>query len=519
MLPEKKFPTDQPLGPEQLTAVWTAVSGDLRAVLGDATFDLWFGQSRLVCVDENKATVSSPGSMYAIWIEENFRDQLKIHLDKYLLDLKGFSVRCDDQEPELEETEDAAAEAEVTPEIEVEQKAIDDASKPRKRKRRKRQLTEEEIIDKGIKAGFNETHTFENFVVGPNSKLAHAAANAVVDTPGTLYQPLFFHSISGLGKTHLLHAIGWDFLKRRPHAKVRYVTAEEFANEYIDAIRNSKDIAFRKKYRDVELLLIDDIQFLGGKSGFQTEFFHTFNSIMDQRNQIVVASDCLATELSHLEERLISRLQWGMTVEIKAPDAETGEAILRKKRDDWDLGVNDQVISGIVRRVSKNVRQLEGALIRTAMVSSLNEGCIEEEELDDILADMMGSTEKIIDMGTIKESVGEYFGVEVKEMESKRRMAKVTEARQVAMFLCRELTTHSLKEIAISFGKDHASVVYAVKNTKAKCIKSETLKNSVELLKRRISRGETGSGPDKTTKPKSSKSTRSGEYDKPSFFG
>lgn len=486
MLPNNKFPSDQPLGPGQLRSVWDLVSGDLKTTLGEATFDLWFSQSGLIKVDENHAVISSPGSMYAIWIEENFREVLKLHLSKYLIDLKGFSLDCSQSEDEPAGTESAFPEFENRDQ----QPIASFAKKSKNRKAPKRPLTPEEILEKGKASGLNEAYTFETFVVGLNSQLAAAAAHAAVESPGTKYQPLFFHSQSGMGKTHLMHAIGWDFLKKRPHARVVYVGAEKFANEYIDAIRNSGEVAFRKKFRDVDLLLIDDVQFLGGKAGFQREFFHTFNSIADQRNQIVVASDCLASEISHLEERLVSRLQWGMTVEVEAPDQATSQAILRKKRDDLKLEISDEIIAEIVTRVSRNVRQLEGALIRTGMVSSLNGGSITREQLDDLLSDMVGSARaKQLGIEDIKTMVGDYLSVQVSEMEGKRRTNKITEARQISMYLCRELTTHSLKEIARSFAKDHASVVYAVKAIKEKSEKSESLKNTVELLRRRLSRG------------------------------
>ncbi len=516
MSPRSPFPSDVALGKEQLAAAWTWVSEDLKEALGESTFDLWFGHSRLIKVEDFHAVLSSPGAMYAIWIEENFREILKLNLQKYLTDLKGFSFDLNAAEEEADSSpgpvmlplsDNAARDGEV-----AEPEAL---GRPKKRKRAKRPLTEDELIEKGKAAGLNETLTFETFVEGGNSRLAYAASHSVVDSPGTTYQPLFFHAKSGLGKTHLLHAIGWSFLRRRPHSKIVYVSSESYANEYIEAIRNSKEVEFRKKYRNVDLLLLDDVQFLGGKSGFQREFFHTFNSIMDQRNQIVIASDCLATEITQLEERLVSRLQWGMTVQIHAPDDETSQAILRQKRDDWSLKVNDEVIGKIVGRVSNNVRQLEGALIRAAMVTSLNNGSIDDMELDELLADMVApEASKQLRLDDIKDVVADHYGVEVKDLESKRRMAKVSQARQVAMYLCRELTSSSLKEIAMSFAKDHASVVYAVKNTKKKCEDSESMKNTVESLRRRITRGGRGS---QSSVSQSAKSFR--EEDRPDQSG
>jgi chromosomal replication initiator protein len=490
MLPNHQFSTDLPLGPGQLTSAWSLVAEDLKAALGEPTFELWFSQSTLLKVEENHAVISSPGSMYAIWVEENFREVLKVHLGKYLLGLKGFSLDYSQSD------EPAAPTGPLFPEFE--NREADNAAPTRKSKKNrapKRPLTAEEILEKGREeCRLNESCTFATFVVGANSELAAAAAHAAVETPGTKYQPLFFHSQSGLGKTHLLHAIGWEFLQRRPHARVLYVGAEKFGNDYIDAIRNSKEVAFRNKYRELDLLLIDDVQFLSGKSGFQKEFFHTFNSIIDQKNQIVIASDCLASEIAQLEERLVSRMQWGMTVAVESPDEVTSQAILRKKRDDMKFAVSDETIAQIVKRVSRNVRQLEGALIRTAMVASLNKTEISEGQLDDLLADMAGDHGKSIDLEEIKHAVADYFNVRVPELEGKRRTGKVTEARQVAMYLSREFTTCSLKEVARSFAKDHATVVYAVKTTKEKCEKSETLQNTIDLLRRRISRGNPGRG-------------------------
>ena len=487
---ETVFPTDQPLRSAELNTVWDAVSVDLKSALGEATFELWFSQSRLVRVEGHRAVISAPGSMYAIWIEENFRDVLKFSLSKYLEKLDGFSFDFSQAE------EKPVSQESFFPELDEKQGESDQpdpvASAPKKgkRKKKRRPLTEEEFLEKGRKAGLTEVHSFENFVVGENSELAVAAAHAVVEKPGSTYQPLFLHSGSGMGKTHLLHAIGWEFLRQRPHSKVLYVGAEKFANEYIDGIRNHSESAFRKKFREVDLLLIDDVQFLGGKSGMQREFFHTFNTLINNRNQIVLASDCLASEIPQLEERILSRMQWGLTVEIDPPSEMTSEAILRRKRDDWQVKVSDSAISQIVQCVSSNVRQLEGALIRTALVASMGEEELGHEKIDDLLADMVDMERaKPVGMEDVKLTVADFFNVDVTDLEGKRRTSEITKARQVAMYLCRELTDHSLKEVGASFAKDHASVVYASKTVKTKCEESESLRGSVELLRRRMTRG------------------------------
>ncbi len=481
---ESAIPSDQPLSSAQLQTVWERVSGDLRSALGEPTFDLWFSHTRLVQVEGRQALISVPGSMYAIWIEENFRDLLKSSLDKHLGSLNSFSFDFSRAE------ETPIPRANLFPDFPETVPATDEPAR-RKPARKRRPLTREEILEKGRAAGLTDVHSFDNFVVGENSAMAVAAARAVVDKPGSTYQPLFFHSASGLGKTHLLHAIGWAFLEKRPHARVLFVGAEKFANDYIDAIRNSSETAFRKKFREVDLLLIDDVQFLGGKSGFQREFFHTFNSLVNAQNQIVMTSDCLASEISELEERLVSRMQWGLTVEIGSPDDETCEAILRRKRDEWRLEVSDQAIARISGRVSHNVRQLEGALIRTALVTTMGEKELDDDRMEDLLSDMVDlERDRPISLEEIKRVVADYFNLAVRDLEGTSRTAEVTKARHVAMALCRDLTNHSLKEVAASFGKDHTSILYATKAVKAKCQKSESLRHSIGLIRRRIARSE-----------------------------
>ncbi|MEM7698466.1 MAG: chromosomal replication initiator protein DnaA, partial [Verrucomicrobiota bacterium] len=359
-----------------------------------------------------------------------------------------------------------------------------------------RTLTEsigsEELVRRGIACGLCEKYLFSNFVVGENSELAVASAKAVADKPGRTYQPLFFHSGCGLGKTHLLHAIGWESLRQRPKSKIIFVSAEEFSNDYITAIREGGLVKFRKKYREADLLLIDDVQFLGSKEGLQKEFFHTFNSLSEKRKQIVLASDCPASEINMLEDRLVSRFQWGLSAEILRPGAETRNAILRKKRDDWEIDVSDDVISVIVSHVRGNVRLLEGALIRIGMVAMMNDAPVLPENVLTNIADMVDVEQtRQISFDEIKLVVCEHYDIEMKELESKKRTQRIAEGRQVAMYLMRDLTESSLVEVASSFGKDHGTVIYAVKKIKARMASSSAFKSQVELLKRRLLKGGT----------------------------
>lgn len=468
-----------------LKKLWKTVTVDLIDDLGASTYDLWLSDFKLISVDQKEIVMRAPGAMYAIWVEENFKETILFHFQKYVADCKAvrFDVATAEQIAKKEKKRAAKAKTE---------KADEEAVPHLKPKVLVEVASDEKIRRLGLEAGLVETFSFENFVPGENSEVAWAAAKAVAAEPGKTYQPLFFHSPSGLGKTHLLHGIGWASLRLRPRSKVIFVTAEQFANDYIDAIQKNSLMSFRKKYREADLLLIDDVQFLGRKEGLQQEFFHTFNRLADLRKQIVLASDCPASEIVQLEERLVSRFQWGLSTEIHRPGLETRAAILRRKRDDWNMEVSDETIDAIVERVNGNVRALEGALIRVAMVATLNEGEFRPEDVEETISDICncdGGRE--IGMAEIKKAVAEHYSVEVDVLDGKKRTARVAEARQVAMFLIRNLTDFSLVEIAANFGKDHGTVIYAVKKIKKRCEDSQATKSAVELIKRKLARGAT----------------------------
>jgi len=482
-----EFPLNvsDPLEPQHLEAVWKHFLKDIEPSVGDSAFQRWFADVRLIKAEPEKLVISAPGSIYAIWIEENFKEIVYSTFLKYLSGFDRIVFEIHEPNSDVESSESAAA-----PESGNRKKAKGKKNEAGNRTLIHKEISEDELLRRGRACGLAEIYRFSNFVIGDNCDLAGAAARAVADSPGRTYQPLFFHSASGLGKTHLLHAIGWETIRQRPKSKVLYVSAEKFANDYIDAIQKNSLVAFRKRYREADLLLIDDVQFLGRKDGLQREFFHTFNSISDLQKQIVLASDCPASEIVQLEERLVSRFQWGLTAEIHRPGASTRAAILRRKRDDWNLAVDDELINQVVERVQGNVRLLEGALIRVAMASTMNNGAISPDTVVEILADIQGSdASRHLGMEEIKETVAEHFNVTVNIINGKKRTKNIAEARQIAMYLIRTLTDHSLVEIGANFGKDHASVIYATKRVKEKCAKSDTTKNTVELLRRRLARG------------------------------
>ncbi len=465
----------------ELNPLWSNVSQELRDTLGDSVFDLWFSDFRLVSASAEEVVLMAPGTMYAIWVEENFKNCLISTFQKHL----GACARL---RFEIDASVSEGRIAEGLGESGVDGRRDEPTRlKPRVLVEK---VSEKKLLERGRAAGLVEIYRFENFVPGENSELAWAAARAVADQPGKTYQPLFFHSSSGLGKTHLLHGIGWESLRQRPKSKILFVTAEQFANDYIDAIHKNALVPFRKRYREADLLLIDDVQFLGRREGMQREFFHTFNRLADQRKQIVLASDCPASEIAELEERLVSRFQWGLSVEIHRPGLETRAAILRRKRDDWRMQVSDELIDRIVERVRGNVRALEGALIRVAMVTTLNEEPVTPEQVAEVIADICDPGEtRQIGAEEIKRAVAEHYDLDLNILNGKKRTARVAEARQVAMYLVRTLTDLSLVEVAAGFGKDHGTVIYAVKKIKKRCEDSAAFKSSVELIKRRLVRG------------------------------
>ncbi len=472
--------------------LWQKVSKDLREELGSATFDLWLSKFWIKEILHTEVVLMAPGSMYAIWVEENFENAILDSLRKHIPNCSGVCFEVVSTTPNQSPADFEKEETFVDPLVDV---STPTASSSSKKRAVHETIDEDELLKRGRSAGLVEIHRFENFVVGDNSQLASAAAKAVSEKPGSTYQPLFFHSACGLGKTHLLHAIGWESLRLRPKSKIIFVTAEKFANDYIDAIQKNNLSKFRNKYRKADLLLIDDVQFLGRKEGLQREFFHTFNSLSDSRKQIVLASDCPASEINELEDRLVSRFQWGLSVELHRPGFETRAAILRRKRDDWAMDVSDDLINLIVERVQGNVRLLEGALIRVAMVAAMSDSTLTIPELEETLADIAGN-EEISQVGVreVQEAVAEHYDLEPEILRGKKRTARVAEARQVAMYLSRELTELSLVEIASGFGKDHGTVIYAVKKIKSRLSSSNSLRSSVELIRRRLVRDRAGSG-------------------------
>ena len=334
----------------------------------------------------------------------------------------------------------------------------------------------------------NSKYHFETFVIGSSNRFAHAAAVAVAESPAVAYNPLFIWGESGLGKTHLLHGIGHYAQRLFPGVRVRYVSSEEFTNDFINSLRDDRKVAFQRRYRDVDVLLVDDIQFLEGKEGTQEEFFHTFNTLYNANKQIVISSDRAPKRLETLEDRLRTRFEWGLTTDIQPPELETRIAILRKKAAADGLAVNDDVLAFIASRIERNIRELEGALIRVTAFASLNRQTVDLALAQIVLRDLVSSSAATdIDGATIMAVTSEYFQVSLDDLCGPTKTRSLAYARQMSMFLCRELTDLTLPKIGQMFGgRDHTTVMHAAKKIRAEISQQQQTYDHVQELSARI---------------------------------
>jgi chromosomal replication initiator protein len=339
----------------------------------------------------------------------------------------------------------------------------------------------------------NPRFSFDSFVVGPNNEFAYAAALAVAESPARQYNPLFLYGGSGLGKTHLMHAIGHYILKNFSDKKILYVSAEMFTNELIKALRDGEIGSFKKKYRSIDVLLIDDIQFIEGKDRSEEEFFYTFNTLYDRNKQIIISSDRPPQKLTQLDDRLTSRFLWSVSADIQPPDYETRVAILTNKASEQNIEINDdilEVIAMIARRIKKNVRELEGAFTRIVSFSTLLHRDINTSLAREILKDMLTADEMQVTIDSIKRAVSKYYGISIKEMDSSRRSRNIAYPRQIAMYLSKEMTDNSFPRIGDAFGgRDHTTVIHAHKKIGGELEKDKSLQESIEELKKIIGEG------------------------------
>jgi chromosomal replication initiator protein len=442
--------------------LWREVSGKLRDTLNETTFQTWFGQSSAGELGDGVFTVVVPNDFTREWIEEHFLGFLRSAASEAAgRELRiAFSVREDRQEPL-----DSGIPVIVRPTEPVERVQAD-------------------------VAGTNPKYTFDLFVIGSSNRFAHAAALAVAEAPAQAYNPLFIYGGTGLGKTHLLQAIGAYVSQHSRGLQTRYVTSETFMNDFINSLRDKRIEGFKQRYRTYDVLLVDDIQFFEGKERIQEEFFHTFNSLYEAGRQIVISSDRPPKEIATLEERLRSRFEWGLLTDIQAPDLETRIAILRKKVTTDAIAIADpEVLTFIASRVSTNIRELEGALTRVVAFSSLTGKPLTVELAEQVLRDLFPQGDDIpaVTISRIQETVSDRFGLSVTELVSPRRSQAVAYPRQVAMYLSRELTDSSLPKIGKEFGgRDHTTVIHATSKITRLINEDRSVYNLVQELTARI---------------------------------
>lgn len=439
------------------TNLWERVSAEIKTRISGDGYQRWFEGVQLVSDDGAAMVLSVPNPIHQFFIESNYLPLVSEALR---------SVTGSDRAIRFVAREREEEEARVVP------AAAKSASR------------------QSASTGMNARNTFETFVVGASNQFAHGAAMAVAKSPARTYNPFFVYGGSGLGKTHLLQAIGHHVLSHGKSARVIYLSSEQFTNEFIDAIRNGTLVKFRKKYRQADILMIDDVQFLAGKERSQEEFFHTFNTLHDGHKQIVLSSDRPACEIEKLEQRLVSRFEWGMTTDLQPPDMETRMAILQKKAEGMQIRLAPWVFEFLADRIRNNVRRLEGALMRVASYSSLSPQELTPEAIENLLRDIFQEQAKrAVTVDQIQRKVAEHFGVRLADMTSKRRPANIAFPRQVAMYLSRERTPMSLTDIGDAFGgKDHGTVIHAVKLVKKRIEQDEKTRNVVRMLDSQLQR-------------------------------
>ena len=443
--------------------IWPSIKLALRKTVGEAAFTNWINPLELTSVDASKATFATPTKFIGDWVDRNYGDSIKFEFAKHGLDVDRlvFSVSMENK--------------------------IAPAKKSKK-------ITETKNTKTGSRdlpgASLDPRYTFDNFVVGKPNELAHAAARRVAEGGDVSFNPLFLHGGVGLGKTHLMHAIAWEIKKRDPNAKVLYLSAEQFMYRFVQALRFKDTISFKEMFRSVDVLMVDDVQFIAGKSSTQEEFFHTFNALIDQNEQVIISGDRAPVDMEQLEDRIKSRLQWGLVVDVHPTDYELRLGILQSKQESQarynsTVEVSPGVLEFMAQRISSNVRVLEGALTRLYAFGSLVGRPVTLEMAQESLSDILRATDRKVTIDEIIRKVTDHYGVNLTDMLSARRTRSIARPRQVAMYLSKKLTSKSLPEIGRRFGKrDHTTVIHAVKKIEELQSIDNQIAKDIEILRR-----------------------------------
>ncbi|HXS00183.1 MAG TPA: chromosomal replication initiator protein DnaA [Pyrinomonadaceae bacterium] len=456
----------------ETTNVWGKILHSLKGRLNQQTLDTWFSPIQFESLDSSQHVIRlrAPNQVIKDTVVSNYGKVLAESLND--LRLSGYSVgwvvgKVTDWVPD-----NVSVAAEPVAHVEVTNTSSANAT------------TVSEVSPAPPEPSLSSKYTYDSFVVGSCNQFAHAASLAVAEAPGRTYNPLYLYGGVGLGKTHLMHACGHAIKSRNQHLKLCYISSERFMNDLINAIRYDKTQSFREKYRSVDVLLIDDVQFMAGKERTQEEFFHTFNALYDQQKQIVISSDCPPREIPTLEERLHSRFEWGLIADIEPPDLETKIAIVKRKGDQMGVAIADDVAMFIASRVKSNIRELEGSLVRLIAIASLRGEPISKSLAQDAIRNIAKEEESgVITIQQIQKAVAQTYKLTNEELLSKNNARQISHPRQVAMYLCKNLTKHSYPEIGRAFGgKHHTTVMHSVEKIEAQVTTDETLQRLISEL-------------------------------------
>jgi len=451
----------------QLSAekIWSSAREHLRSKLNNDTYNMWFAPLRASAIDGNHVTLEAANEFCGVWLKDNYLSLLQ----------DAFAIA-------------AGRQLQVKFKIASGNAPMSPTFAPAPVKTKTAEAGHERTANSELP--FNPKNTFESFVVGNNNNFSYAAALAVAQAPGKSYNPLFLYGGVGLGKTHLLHAIGQHVAVNKKGARVAYLSSEKFTNEYIDGIQNNQLAKFRKKYRQTDVLLIDDIQFLAGKERIQEEFFHTFNALHEAHKQIVLTCDRPASEIQGLEHRLVSRFEWGLVTDLQPPDVEMRLAILQKKAQSMGVTLPEDVMNFLANRIRTNVRRLEGALIRVASYASLTGKKLTIEVVEGLLREILHEEGRLtISIEVIQKKVAEHFDIRLADMTSKRRPENIAFPRQIAMYLSRQMTESSLNTIGEAYGgRDHGTVLHACRLVKDRMEVDANVRQVVNYLEKQLMR-------------------------------
>ena len=445
--------------------IWNSAREHLRSKLNNDTYNMWFAPLRACAIDGNNVTLEAANEFSGVWLKDNYLSLLQ----------DAFAVA-------------AGRQLQVKFKIATGNAPAPSASAPAPVKTKATEPAHERPANSELH--FNPKNTFESFVVGNNNNFSYAAALAVAQAPCKSYNPLFLYGGVGLGKTHLLHAIGQHVSGNKKGARVAYLSSEKFTNEYIDGIQNNQLAKFRKKYRQTDVLLIDDIQFLAGKERIQEEFFHTFNALHESHKQIVLTCDRPASEIQGLEHRLVSRFEWGLVTDLQPPDVEMRLAILQKKAQIMGVTLSDDIMNFLANRIRTNVRRLEGALIRVASYASLTGKKLTIEVVEGLLREILHEEGRFsVNIEVIQKKVAEHFDIRLADMTSKRRPENIAFPRQIAMYLSRQMTESSLNTIGEAYGgRDHGTVLHACRLVKDRMEVDANVRQVVHYLEKQLMR-------------------------------